>query len=341
MILNTWLLGAGVVMATWGSQKVERYHETQPHMGTKYIVLLYAPSPELARKALDAAFARIAQLDQVLSDYDPDSELSCLSRSAPHPKPVPISQDLFDVLWQAQKLSRASHGAFDATVGPLTKLWRRARRQRKRPDNQRLHDAKAAVGYQYLVLDRCHRTAQLTRPHMRLDLGGIAKGYAIDQALHTLREMGIDRALVNASGDMAATGPPPNKKGWAVAIAPLNPKDPPRDFGVLANQALATSGDAFQYVEIDGVRYSHIVDPRTGLGLTERSSVSVLANCCTLADGLASAASVLGPREGLKLIQATHDAAGLIVTKQEDQIATFQTDRFRLWLAHGKKPIRK
>ena len=167
---------------------------------------------------------------------------------------------------------------------------------------------------------------------MRLDLGGIAKGYAIEQALIELQRQGIDRAIVNASGDMAASGPPPGKPGWLVGIAPLEPEASPSVFGYLAHEAIATSGDAFQYVEIDGARYSHIVDPRTGLGLTERSSVSILATNCTDADGLASTVSVLGPSAGLKLVEQLPDTEALIVTQQDGKVVTRQTSGFAKWI---------
>ncbi len=305
MILNAWLLGAGVALATCQPAGLERFESAQPHMGTKFIIVLYAPDEELANRAFEAAFRRIAELDRTLSDYDEQSELSRLSRTAPTPQRVGVSDDLLAVLSSAQRLSVLSHGAFDVTVGPLTRLWRRARRQGELPTQARLQEALAAVGYQSLVVDAQEHTAQLLKPHMRLDVGGIAKGYALDQALRELQRLGIDRAIVNASGDMAASGPPPDKPGWLVGIAPLQPSAPPSVFGYLTHQAIATSGDAFQYVEIAGVRYSHIVDPQTGLGLTQRSSVSILAPNGTDADGLASAVSVLGPESGLKLVGTT------------------------------------
>jgi thiamine biosynthesis lipoprotein len=167
---------------------------------------------------------------------------------------------------------------------------------------------------------------------MRLDVGGIAKGYALDQALLELQRMGVDRAIVNASGDMAASGPPPGQPGWLVGIAPLQPSAPPSVFGYLAQRAIATSGDAFQYVEIAGVRYSHIVDPHTGLGLTQRSSVSILAPNGTDADGLASAVSVLGLESGLKLVAQLPHTEALIVTQQDGQTVKQQTSGFDDWI---------
>ncbi|MHB8974881.1 MAG: FAD:protein FMN transferase [Pirellulaceae bacterium] len=337
MIPNVWLLGAGVVLATCNAGELKRFERTELHMGSKFVILLYAPDVELANRAFDAAFARIAALDACLSDYSSDSELSRLSNSAPTPDPLPLSNDLWDILTRAQQISEQSQGAFDITVGPLTKLWRRARRQRQMPPEEGLREARAAVGYQSLVLDPAARTARLTKPHMRLDLGGIGQGFAVDQAMLELEKLGIHQAIINASGDLAASGPPPGQAGWAVGIAPLEPDAAPSVFGALAHQAISTSGDAFQFVEIDHVRYSHIVDPRTGLGLTQRSSVSVLARNCTAADALATAASVLGPVDGLQLLEQLPDTEGLVVVAENDRVVTRQTSGFAKWVT--AKPV--
>ena len=153
MIPNAWLLGAGVALATCNAGELERFESTQLHMGSKFTIALYAPDKEAANRAFEAAFARIAGLDACLSDYASDGELVRLSASAPTPEPVRVSDDLFAVLFRAQQISEQSHGAFDVTVGPLTKLWRRARRVRQLPPDDRLQEARAAIGYRSLVLD--------------------------------------------------------------------------------------------------------------------------------------------------------------------------------------------
>ncbi len=331
MITNWWLVGAAAVWA-WGAPAAPaRFESAQLHMGTKFTILLYAPDEAAANRGFAAAFARIAALDACLSDFRVESELSRLSAASPTPQPVPASEDVIAVLARAQQISAESDGAFDVTVGPLVRLWRRARRLERLPTPERLQEARAAVGYHALVVDPTAQTVLLLKPHMRLDVGGIAKGYAVDQALIALERLGIDRALVNAGGDMAASGPPPGQRGWAVGIAPLTPTAPPSVFGLLAHQAVATSGGAFQYVEIDRVRYSHIVNPATGLGLTQRSSVSILAPNCTEADALASAVSVLGPDAGLRWIKQRANAEALVVFAQDGQTTTRQTAGFAAW----------
>ncbi len=307
-----------------------RFESTQPRMGVPFTIILYAPDKTTANGAFDAAFARIAELNAALSDYDPQSELSRLSRTAPAARGVLLSDELWRVLAASQDFAAKTGGAFDVTVGPYVRLWRRSRRQRELPTAERLAEARAAVGYQKLRLDPLHRTAQLLAPNMRLDLGGIAKGYAVDEALAVLRKRGIARALIDASGDVGVGDPPPGKEGWTIAVIPLSAEGMPSREIQLANAAVATSGDAFQFVEIDGQRYSHIVDPRTGLGLADRSGVTVIAGDCLTADSLATAVSVLGVTAGMELVEATPGVAAFIVLATGNRTApqTFATSRF-------------
>lgn len=306
-----------------------RFEFSQVQMGVPFKILLYAPSAAAAEKAATAAYSRVAELNRLMSDYDAASELSRLSAASPTREPISLSDDLWFVLDRSQKLAAASDGAFDITVGPYVRLWRRARREKQMPSDERLGEARAAVGYRNLELDAATHTAKLLRPQMRLDLGGIGAGYAVDEALAVLRKHGVDRALVDASGDVGVSGPPPGERGWRIGVAPLTPDGPPSKYLLLADAAVTTSGDAFQHVELGGHRYSHIVDPRTGLGLTDRSTVVVVAPDCITADSLATAVSVLGPAEGLKLIESTPDAAAWILRDEDGTTEFFESKRFR------------
>jgi thiamine biosynthesis lipoprotein len=282
-------------------------------MGTTFRIVLYAPGEAPAKLASDAAFARIAELDQKLSDYKEDSELMRLCKQAGGP-PVPVSTEVFAVLAESQQLSRRSTGAFDVTSGPVIRLWRRARRQRELPDEKRLTDACALVGFDKLLLDEKAHTVQLKKPGMLLDLGGIAKGYAADEAQVVLKKHGVASSLVAAGGDIVVTAPPPDAKGWTIGILPLEGSGQASTKQlVLHDAAVSTSGDLEQFVEIGGVRYSHIIDPRTGQAVTGRHSVTVVAKRGIASDSLATAVSVLGVEKGMALIEATDDAACLFV----------------------------
>ncbi len=309
---------------------LNRYEYSQPEMGLPFRMVLYASDQASAQTAATAAYKRIRDLNDILSDYDPDSELSRLSQTAGQGQVVHVSQDLWVMLERSQRLAARTEGAFDVTVGPCVILWRKARRVKLMPKPEALAEARAAVGYKKLQLDPQHHTALLLVPNMRLDLGAIAKGYAVDEALKVLRAQGIQSALVSGAGDMALGAPPPGRKGWRIEIAPLDVTNaPPKRFVLLKNAGLATSGDIFQHVEIEGKRYSHILDPRTGLGLTDHSLVTVIAPDCTTADSLATAVSVLGPKAGLKLVEKTRAAAAYLVRKPADKVEAFESKRLK------------
>lgn len=319
-----------------------RFESTQTQMGVPFKIVLYAAGPSAANEAFAAAFARIGELNRVLSDYDPQSELSRLSQASPTPQGIKVSDDLWQVLEPAQALAARTDGAFDITVGPYVRLWRRTRRQKELPPPERFAEARAAVGYRHVELDPQARRVRLLAANMRLDLGGIAMGYAVDETLRLLAERGITRAMVDASGDIGVNEPPPGKAAWTIGVVPLSPAGTPSREIQLAHAAVTTSGDAFQFVEIAGRRYSHIIDPHTGLGLTDRSGVTVIARDCITADSLATAVSVLGPQAGLALIEQTPGAAAFIVrASAKDAIETQQTANFSKYVVgHGNESVR-
>jgi thiamine biosynthesis lipoprotein len=309
-----------------------RFEVAETHMGSEFKIVLYTADSTIARSASRAALARIGELDAILSDYRPDSELMRLCEAAGGP-PVAVGADLFDVLERSRAMYDRSDGAFDVTVGPAVRLWRRARRDRKMPDAGLLARARELIGSGRMTLDPANRTVRLPMRGMKLDLGGIAKGYACDHALAVLARAGIRQALVSGAGDIRAGDPPPGLAGWTVGIGPLeDPEAPPRRFLSLKNAAVSTSGDAERFVEIDGRRYSHIVDPRTGLGVIDRSSVTVVAPDGATADSLATAVYVLGPGRGLALVEDTEGAAALIVRSAAGGTETFASRRLAGWL---------
>lgn len=307
---------------------LNRYQFYSGHMGTRFGITLYAPDPASAEAAAEAAFRRVADLENVMSDYDADSELMRL-RQQPPGKPASVSADLFDVLQRAQNISRRSNGAFDVTIGPHIRQWRFARKRKVLPTEPEIAAARAAVGWQKLKLDTRARSVTLLAPDMRLDLGGIGKGYAADQALKVLRERGIHRALIAASGDIRVGDPPPGKPGWTIAISGMDGRtNAPAPTILLHNAAVSTSGDTEQFIEIGGVRYSHIVNPATGVGLTERIQATVVARDATTSDALATAVCILGAQRGLALVDSWPNAAALIVSKQDGEIIVRESRRF-------------
>ena len=316
--------------ATGATDVLARFEFDEPHMGTTFRVVLHAPDADTAARASRSAFDRIADLDRRLTDYRDDSELMRACREAVR-HPVPVSPDVFRVLSIAQQLARRTEGAFDVTAGALTRLWRHARRQGTLPDAAEIDAARAATGYQLMRLGADDQALWLEREGVRIDVGGIAKGYAADRALEVLRSAGLTRAMVVAGGEMALGDPPPGACGWRVAIAPLEPTIEPGSLEV-ANAGVSTSGDAEQWMEVDGVRYSHILDPRTGRPLTRRLAVTVVAPDATTSDMLATAVAVVGDREGPRLADE-YGAAALMTVETEGGVPReFRSAR---WTAQG------
>lgn len=312
------------------ADELRRFVYERAEMGVPFRITLYAAGEELARAAAEAAFERVEVLNSILSDYENDTELNRLARSSGKGKAVPVSTDLWRVLEASQALAVKTEGAFDVTVAPLVNLWRRTRRQQELPSAELLAEMRRRVGYHQMRLDPATRSIELLTAEMRLDLGAIAKGYAVDEALVVLKARGCPAALVAASGDIAAGDPPPGQAGWRVQIAAMDaPNAPPPVTITLANSAVATSGDTFQFVQIGGVRYSHILDPRTGVGLTERIMVSVVAPYGMLADGLDTAVSVLGAERGLALVESTPGAAARIVQVREGKVEVVESTRWK------------
>lgn len=306
-LLLLFLLSAQSVLQAQ-TARLHRYQYSQMLMGVQVTITLYAPDRATAERACTAAFERIADLEQIMSDYRVDSELMRLCAQAGGP-PVRVSEPLFTVLKRAQELSRRTDGAFDVTVGPFVQLWRRARRTGQFPTPAELEEAKQHVGYEKMVLNEAERTVQLLVPGMRLDLGGIAKGYALDCALKVLQEHGIRHALLEAGGDIVAGLAPPGTAGWRIEVANASPE---RRWVYLALGAISSSGDTEQYVEYQGKRYSHIVDPRTGWGLNTRVAATVIARDGITSDSLATALCVLGREKGMTLIRSVPGARAYI-----------------------------
>jgi len=297
-------------------------------MGTLVRITLYTSSEDAARKAFESAFARIAELDRILSDYQPDSELNQLTRKA-LARPTHVSKDLLAVLSASQELSEATDGAFDVTQGPVIRLWRAARKAGRLPDDSALKEAASRGGFRKLHVNVTRQTVMLDQSDMALDVGAIGKGYAASEALTVLRGLGIRSALVAVSGDLAFSDAPPGQRGWRIDI-----HDDPALAAVprvleLTNAAVSTSGASEQHLDINGRRYSHVIDPSSGIGIDGDITVTVIARSGLDADGLDTAVSVLGRDRGLALIESRPGTAALIVERSQTGTRVSMSAGFR------------
>jgi thiamine biosynthesis lipoprotein len=340
MATRKWrLVGRVVVCLVWiagsvSAQGLERFTFAEPHLGTIVELTLYAPEETVANDAARAAFARVKELDLIFSDYKPDSEVMRLCEQAGSGRAMKVSPELLALLKQSVAVSERSDGAFDVTIGPLTRLWRRARKAKMLPKPEEIAEAKWLVGWKLVEFNDAGHSVELKRRGMQLDFGGIAKGYIAKEISQMLGGRGLSQTLIAVAGDIVAGDPPPSAAAWKVGVAHLDRRNGASSrLLLLKNRAISTSGDAFQFVEIGGVRYSHIVDPQTGLGLTHRSSVTVIAKDGAIADALATAVCVRGPVRGLKLIDDYADIDALIVQATDDDVRVLESTNFHRYEA--------
>lgn len=282
-------------------------------MGVDFRIDLYAESEEMAEQAASKAFDRIEQINSVMSDYIVDSELWKLSDSSGSNSAFRVSNDMWQILNFSKRINQLSEGAFDITAGPYILLWRKARVIKRLPDERSMKRAANRVGMDKIMFNDVDKSVKLAVPKMRLDLGGVAKGYAADEALKVLKAEGIEYAMVDGSGDISMTAHP--EGDWRIFIS--DSQESSGFFVELSSCSIATSGDTFQNVEIGGKRFSHIVDPKTGIGVTDSFRVTVIARDGKTADALASSLTVMGPEKGISLVEKMNGVEAL-VSKMED-----------------------
>lgn len=285
------------------SPSLSRHEFHRLVMGVDARIILYAPTADRATHAAAAAFDRLAQLNTICSDYLTTSELNSLAHAQPN-TPHAVSPDLFRVLAIAEDIRNASSGTFDISLAPSIALWREARTTKVLPSRAQLDGALALRGP--VVLDPIARTAMLPKHGMRLDLGGIAKGYAAHQAVLTLRAHGTPRCLVALAGDICVGDGPPDQaptkqQGWRIAIDHSSGTTT-RDL-YLINTCISTSGTNIQFTEIDGIRYAHLIDPRTGLGCTTTNAITVTGPEGAHTDALATALCIMNDAERAALLK--------------------------------------
>jgi thiamine biosynthesis lipoprotein len=319
---------------------LQRFAYRQVHMGMPVRIVLYAETEDTARETATVAFREIARLDNIFSNYLRRSELSRIGATVGGP-PIVVSEDLYFVLDRAQTLARQTGGAFDVTAGPLTRLWREAIASQRLPDPTQIERARQRTGHRKLALDSGNRAVTLAAEGMELDLGGIAKGYVLDRALVTLRGRHHVHVLVEAGGDIVAGSAPPGRTGWRIAVPHLAPAAGTRHSAAanepdvpaatceleLEHAAISTSGDRMQFVEIGGRRYSHTVDPRSGVGLTSRRTATVVAPDGITADSLSTALTLLDADEATELLKRYRGVrAAVVVAPSESGPQTPEAD---------------
>ena len=291
------VLGASLGAAGTGAAPeapLVRHEASRMSMGCAYAIVAYGRDAAALTGIVEAAFDEVDRIDRLMSHYKPESPLSRLNREA-SAGPVAVDPELFGLIAESLRYSRESAGAFDITVGPLMKAWGFFRGGGRVPAEDELAEVRARVGYAHVILDPGAQTIRFDRPGVELDLGGIAKGYAVDRAVALLRSRQVAAALVSAGGSTVfGLGAPPGHAAWEVGVQ--DPVDPDATALTvrLKDRTLSVSGSYEKSFEKDGVRYSHIMDPRAGRPVQGVLSVAVLADTGTAGDALDDAFFVLG-----------------------------------------------
>lgn len=280
--------------------------QTEMIMGT-LIEITIIPANE---KAIREAFEALNKVDALMSTYKEDSEISILNREGEKQ----VSEETLEVIEDAIKFSNITDGAFDITVRPLLDLWKKAKKEEKVPTEEEIEKAIFLVGWDKIFIEG--NQIRLEKKGMQIDLGGIAKGYAVDKAIEALKRNGIKRALVNAGGDLYALGKAPQQGGWSIGIQDPRDEDKIIDIIKVEDKAVATSGDYRRYFTLEGKRFSHIVNPKTGLTVQDvPMSVTIVGPDGTTTDALSTGVFVLGPEEGMKLIESLPEVEGMIISE--------------------------
>lgn len=315
------LLSAFLLLMCGCQSPLHRVHLDHPSMGTRFQITVFHSDRDHAQEWVRTAWNRIDQIDQACSDWKESSELRQLCRAAPHLKPVVVSTDLLQVMQKALAIARVSEGAFDPTVGGLVRLWRRCHRAGRLPRDHEVEKARKGMGIDGIIIDEAASTIQLLREGVAIDLGGIAKGHAVQEVFQLLERQGIRHLIIDGGGDLVLGDPPPGRRGWQIAIGASNPQDPsngtPLKLLIPGRAAVATSGDATRFTEIEGRRYSHILDPSSGLGIEGPHQVTVISTDGAIADALATAISLLEPQAASDLLQRFPGSAALLVDPRD------------------------
>jgi len=290
------------VVADWQKQDADI-------MGTRITVELFHQDPAVARRGIDAVIREMRRIDATMSPYIESSELSRVNREA-HDQPVSVSKELFSLLQRSQWFSGLTEGAFDITFASVGFLY--DYRQGKRPDEKQRQDSAQLINYRNLVLDEEQSTVRFTKAGVRIDLGGIAKGYAVDRCISQLQQLGINNALVTAGGDSRMIG---ERWGRPWTIGVRDPRNADKMVAVipLADVAVSTSGDYERYFEEDGVRYHHIINPKSGDSARELQSVTIIGPDATTTDALSTSVFVLGLERGLRLVNGLEAIDAILV----------------------------
>jgi len=282
-------------------------------MGNRFEISVVSDDEQWAANLIESAIFEIKRIEQLLTTFNQSSQTNEINAFAGI-KPVQADQEVINLIYRSIRISELTRGAFDITYGSIDKrLWNFDKTMTSLPDKETARKMVQLINYKNIVLDKKAGTVFLREKGMRIGFGGIGKGYAADRARLILEQNGVTGGVVNAAGDLTTWGTQPNGKPWTVGIADPDAKQYPFSYLDISNMAVATSGNYEKYVTIDGKRYSHTIDPKTGLPVSGIKSVTIICSNAELADALATPVTVMGVKAGLDLINQMKNIACIII----------------------------
>ena len=321
--------------------KTRKFSYSEIKMGSAFNLIIVSTNSNKANHLARKSYELVDSLSHIFSNYDSSSELSKINASAGL-LPYKMSPAMLDLVQKAEQAFIQSKGAYDISIGPLSTLWRNARKAKLFPDSSTVVATKKLVGLNQVKINKRLGTIFLPNADMQLDFGGIAKGYIAQWVINYLKANGIQQALADAGGDIVMSGAPLNQKGWLIGVnLPETTDELMTKKLLLSNAAVATSGDVYQYIEYKGVKYSHIINPLTGYGVTNLRNVTIIAKTGSTADWLATACSILPIKEA-KQLAISNQAALLITTIKNGKLVFEASPNFKnYWqttnIIQGKK----
>jgi thiamine biosynthesis lipoprotein len=291
-------------------------------MGNRFEFTVVHEDPEWADARIDEAINEVSRIESLLTTFRDNSQTNEINRQAGI-APVKVDREVFDLIYRSIKISRLTQGAFDISYGSIDKsLWNFDTHMTALPDKETAKQSVRLINYNHIILDENAGTVYLKEKGMRIGFGGIGKGYAADRARYLLQDKGVEHGVVNAAGDLVCWGQQPNGKPWTIGIADPGNKHHPFSQLALTNMAVATSGNYEKFAVIDGRRYSHTIDPKTGLPVNGIKSVTMICSSAELADAMATPVMVMGVKAGLGLINQMKDMACIIIDERDNMYTT-------------------
>lgn len=282
-------------------------------MGNHFQISAVADEEGWAHRCIDAAILEIQRIEKLLTTFNEESETALINRNAGI-QPVAVSRETFQLIERSMRISRITQGAFDITYGSVDKrLWNFDTQLHSLPDKETAKKMATLIDYRNIILDDVQCTVMLKKEGMRIGFGGIGKGYAAERAKYVMKQMGVQSGVVNAAGDMTAWGLQPNGKQWTIGIADPNSKDKVFSYMNMTDMAVATSGNYEKYIIIDGKKYSHTINPKTGLPIRGIKSVTIICQNAEVADAMATPVMIMGIIPGLTMINQMKGIEAIIV----------------------------